>query len=61
MLMKLDTKGPAEGGGVTVDLKLWLKKKVVLKTNTILKAGSPLFIAGPMWGKGRLVMVVALE
>ena len=40
---------------------LWLKKKVVLKTNTILKSGSPLFIAGPKWGKGRLVMVVALK
>ncbi len=61
MNLELESKGPAEGGGMNVLLKLWQKKKVLVKTDAVLKVGSPLFIAGPEWRDGRLIFVLELR
>ncbi len=59
--LELESKGPAEGGGMKVLLKLWQKKKVLVKTDATLKPGSPLFISGPKWREGRLIFVLELR
>ena len=60
LFLKLDSKGPADGGGVNLNLQLWQEKKVIMKTDATLRPGSPLFIEGPKWRDGNLVFVVLL-
>ena len=59
--LEFESKGPAEGGGMKVLLKLWQKKKVLVKSDAVIKPGKPLFIAGPQWRDGRLIFVLELR
>ena len=43
-----------------LDLELWLSRKKVLKTDAVLEGDRPLFILGPQWRGGRLIIAVAL-
>lgn len=61
LFIKLDSKGPAAGGGVLLGLQLWRNKDVIMKTDVVLVPGSPLFIEGPRWRQGNLVFVVLLK
>ena len=60
LFLKLDSKGPAAGGGLKVDLQFWRLDKVLVKTDTVLRPQSPLFIGGPRWREGRLIFVLLL-
>jgi hypothetical protein len=60
LFVKLDSKGPAEGGGMKLDLQFWREQEVLVKTDTVLRQGSPLFIGGPKWREGRLLFVLQL-
>jgi len=61
LFLKIDSKGPAENSeGVNLHLQLWQEKNVLLKTDVILRK-EPIFIAGPRWGKGLLIMVIELR
>ncbi len=61
LFLKLDSKGPAENNeGVNLHLQLWQEKNVLLKTDVILRK-EPIFITGPRWGKGQLIMVIELR
>lgn len=61
VFLKIDSKGPTEkSDGVNLHLQLWQKKNVLLKTDVILRK-EPIFITGPRWGKGQLIMVVELR
>ena len=53
--LELESKGPAKGGGMKVLLKLWQKKKVLVKSDVVL------FISGPEWRGGRLIFVLELK
>lgn len=61
LFMKIDSKGPAEGGGVKLHLQVWREQQVLVKSDAVLRASSPLFIAGPAWKEGRLIFVLSLE
>ena len=61
LFLKVDSKGPAEGGGMNLHLQFWRDQQVVVKTDAVLKSGSPLFIAGPKWRGGQLVFVLVLQ
>lgn len=43
-----------------LDLDLWLARKKILKTDVRLEGDRPLFIIGPEWRGGRLIIGVAL-
>ena len=58
LCLKIDSRGPAEGGGVNVHLQLWQDKKVLVKSDTVIQPGRPVFLGGPRWRGGRLVFVV---
>lgn len=61
LFLKVDSKGPAEGGGLNLHLQFWRQQTVLVKTDTILRTGSPLFIRGPKWRDGQLIFVLALK
>ena len=61
VFLKIDSKGRTQkDDGVNLHLQLWRKKNVLLKTDIVLRK-EPIFITGPQWGKGRLIMVVELR
>jgi hypothetical protein len=60
LFVKIDSKGPAEGGGIKLDLQFWRDQQVLVKTDTVLRRESPLFIGGPKWKEGRLLFVLLL-
>ena len=43
-----------------LDLELWLSRKKVLKMDAQLEGKKPLFVLGPEWRGGRLIVAVAL-
>lgn len=43
-----------------LDLELWLGRKKVLKTDARLEGNRPLFVLGPEWRGGRLIIAVGL-
>ncbi len=59
LFMRVDSKGPVEGG-LGLHLQLWRRENVVLKSDTILRPGSPLFIEGPEVGEDRLLFILKL-
>jgi hypothetical protein len=60
LFLKVDSKGPAEKGGVNLHLQFWKQDQVVLKTDALLRPHSPLFIGGPKWRQGQLIFVLQL-
>lgn len=61
LFMKIDSKGPAEKGGVNLHLQVWREQQVLVKSDAVLRKDSPLFIGGPPWKDGRLIFVLFLE
>jgi hypothetical protein len=61
LFLKVDSKGPAPGGGINLHLQFWRDQQVLVKTDAVLRPGSPLFIGGPRWREGRLIFVLALQ
>ncbi len=61
LCLKIDSRGPAEGGGVNMHLQLWQDTKVLVKSDAVLLPGKPIFLGGPAWRGGRLIFVVGLK
>lgn len=61
LCLKIDSRGPAESGGVNVHLQLWQDTKVLVKSDAVLLKDKPIFLGGPNWRKGRLIFVVRLK
>ncbi len=61
LCLKMDSRGPAEGGGVNLHLQLWQDKKVLVKSDTSLRKDRPVFLGGPEWRGGKLIFVVLLK
>ena len=61
LCLKIDSRGPAGGGGVNVHLQLWQDTKVLVKSDAVLLQDKPIFLGGPDWRGGRLIFVVRLK
>jgi hypothetical protein len=61
LFLKIDSKGPADGGGMNLHLQFWRDQQVLVKTDAVLTQNSPLFIAGPKWRGGQLIFVLVLQ
>ena len=62
MYLRIDSKGQTEDGtGMSLHLQLWRDTNVLVKTDAILKYGSPLFITGPKWGSDQLFFILELR
>jgi|GEM_PF-495703 len=61
LFLKIDSKGPAADGGMNLHLQVWREQQVLVKTDAVLRPGSPLFIGGPKWRDGQLLFVLELQ
>ena len=61
LFLKVDSKGPAKGGGMNLHLQFWREQQVLVKTDATLRSDCPLFIGGPKWREGQLIFVLVLQ
>ncbi|RBP37340.1 hypothetical protein DES53_11478 [Roseimicrobium gellanilyticum] len=61
VFLKLDSKGTSMDGGLNLHLQFWQGQQVLVKTDTVLRKGSPLFIGGPKWRDGQVIFVLLLK
>ncbi|TLD72737.1 hypothetical protein FEM03_01295 [Phragmitibacter flavus] len=61
VFLKLDSKGATENNGLNLHIQFWRGQQVLVKTDTVLRPDSPLFISGPKWGVGQLIFVLELQ
>ena len=60
ILVRFEPSSTPTAEKVSLDLELWLSRKKILKTDATLKTAHPLFVLGPEWRGGRLIISVAL-
>lgn len=61
LFFRLDSRGPAEGGGLRVAMQLWRDKEVLLKTDIVLQGDRPVLVRGPALGdEGVLLLALRL-
>ncbi len=60
ILIKFEARSVPTAELMQLDLELWLSRKKILKTDARLEGNRPLFILGPEWRGGRLIIAVAL-
>ncbi|WP_411826220.1 hypothetical protein [Luteolibacter sp. AS25] len=60
ILVRFETRTQPEAHSFALDLELWLARKKVLKTDALLLPDRPLFILGPKWRGGQLIVAVEL-
>lgn len=61
VFLKLDSKGTTPDNGLNLHIQFWKGQQVAIKTDTVLRPGSPLFIGGPPWRDGRLIFILELQ
>ncbi|MGI8604520.1 MAG: hypothetical protein ACR2OZ_16230 [Verrucomicrobiales bacterium] len=65
--LQIENTGQTDDGGLALYWILWQKEPLptkdreLVKSNTVLKRGAPLFIGGPKWRDGRLIFVVRMD
>lgn len=60
ILVRFENRTQPSAESISLDLELWLARKKILKTDVILQPARPLYILGPEWRGGRLIIAVAL-
>lgn len=60
VLVRFEAQGRPTKKSVVLDLELWLGRKKIVKTDARLEGDRPLFVLGPEWRGGRLIIAVAL-
>jgi hypothetical protein len=60
VLIRFEARSRAEGDAIRVGLELWLSRRQILKTDARLAGEQPLFILGPEWRGGRLIIAIEL-
>jgi hypothetical protein len=60
ILLSFEPNSEAGASGVRLDLELWQSKRKVMKTTQSLRTGKWLYIVGPKWRGGRLLLGIEL-
>ncbi len=60
ILVRFEARSQPTAQATGLDLQLWLSRKKVLKMDARLEGDRPLFVLGPEWRGGRLIIAVAL-
>ncbi|MES2475136.1 MAG: hypothetical protein V4640_05105 [Verrucomicrobiota bacterium] len=60
VLVRFEARSKPTKEATKLDLELWLSRKKILKTDVLLTGDLPLFILGPEWRGGRLIIGAAL-
>jgi hypothetical protein len=60
LMVSFEPKGREGKDGLRLDLELWQSKRKVLKADPVLRKGKHLYIVGPKWRGGQLIIVLEL-
>lgn len=60
VLVRLEAQGPSTADNVVLDIELWLARKKILKADARLERDKSLFMLGPEWRGGHLIIAVSL-
>jgi hypothetical protein len=60
ILVRFEAQGRPRKQSAVLDLELWIARKKIVKTDARLEGEKPLFMLGPEWRGGRLIIAVAL-
>ena len=60
VLVRFDARSRPTESATRLDLELWLSRKKILKTDVVLEGDRPLFVLGPEWRGGRIIIAVSL-
>ena len=59
LMVRFEARSQPTKDATRLDVELWLSRKKILKTDARLQGDRPLFILGPEWRGGRLIISVA--
>ncbi len=60
ILLRFETRAEPSANEIPLNLELWLSRKKILKSDISLKNGEPLYVLGPEWRGGRLIICAEL-
>jgi hypothetical protein len=60
VLVRFEARSLPTPESTRLDLELWLGRKKILKTDALLEGNRPLFVLGPAWRGGRLIISIGL-
>jgi len=60
IMVRFEAQSNPGPGSALLDLELWLGRKKIVKTDVRLTADKPLWVLGPTWRKGHLIIAVSL-
>jgi len=60
LMVRFEAQGRPTEDGVLLDLELWLARKKIVKADARLEGTRPLFVLGPEWRGGHLIIAVEL-
>jgi hypothetical protein len=60
LLVRFEARSAPTDAATRLDVELWLARKKILKTDALLEGNRPLFILGPAWRGGRLIISIGL-
>lgn len=60
ILVRFEAGSRPVQGAIRLDLELWLSRKKTLKTDARLDGERPLYVLGPEWRGGRLIIAIGL-
>lgn len=60
VLVRFEARSRPEANRIRLGVELWLSRKQILRTDVRLEGERPLFILGPEWRGGRLIISIAL-
>ena len=60
ILLSFQPRGRMTNDCLKMDLEFWQSHKKIMKTGRTLKKGKPLFIQGPAWRGGKIIIAVQL-
>ena len=60
ILVRFEAQARPSNEVTRLGVELWLSKKKVLKSGMALSVGAPLFVLGPEWRNGKLIIIISL-
>jgi hypothetical protein len=60
VMLRVEAQGQPTKKSAQLDLELWLSRKKILKMDAKLEDTKPLYVLGPEWRDGRLIIAISL-
>jgi len=60
VLVRFEAQGHADDHSAVLDLELWLSRKKIIKVDARLECDRPIYLLGPQWRGGHLIISVKL-